>query len=212
MLIIDERKIMRLNNDNLIYDSFDKNIIFFFKEISDLIFSNKKYRLHSDLIAFAYWARPENLNNIRLSIKKNNYFKGRGLVFHVTPSNVPTNFVYSLAFGLICGNSNIIKIPSKKFVQIDLLISIILKILNKKNFKKFKKRVIFIKYDTAKKNISEYLSFISDARMVWGSDDTINFFKSLKTQIHCKDLFFYDKYSFSIINSKKLLDEKKILN
>ena len=95
MLIIDEKKILRLNNDNLIYDSFDKNIIFFLKEISDLIFSSKKYRQHSDLIAFAYWARPENLNNIRLSINKNNYFKGRGLVFHVTPSNVPTNFIYS---------------------------------------------------------------------------------------------------------------------
>ena len=79
MLIIDERKIMRLNNDNLIYDSFDKNIIFFFKEISDLIFSNKKYRLHSDLIAFAYWARPENLNNIRLSIKKIIILKGVAL-------------------------------------------------------------------------------------------------------------------------------------
>ena len=71
------------------------------------------------------------------NIKKELYI-GRGLVFHVVPSNVPTNFIYSLTFGLLSGNSNIIKLPEKNFIQIDLLLSLINKILKNKNFKSLK--------------------------------------------------------------------------
>ena len=110
---------------------------------------------------------------------------------------------------MISGNSNIIKLPSKKFIQIDLLISIISKILKNRKFISIKKRIKFIRFDSEKKFISEYLSLISNARMIWGSDATVDFFKSLKTQVNCKDLLFYDKYSFSVIDSKKLIIEKK---
>ena len=46
-----------------------------------------------------------------------------GLVFHITPSNIPTNFAYSLLFGLLTGNSNIIKVPTKIFPQIEIISS-----------------------------------------------------------------------------------------
>ena len=209
MIIENPEKILKLNNDNLIYDCFDEKLINFFKEISNFIFSDKNCRQFPDLVAFAYWARPENLNNLKVKNQTQKLTKGRGLVFHVTPSNVPTNFIYSLAFGLISGNSNIIKLPSKKFIQIDLLISIISKILKNRKFISIKKRIKFIRFDSEKKFISEYLSLISNARMIWGSDATVDFFKSLKTQVNCKDLLFYDKYSFSVIDSKKLIIEKK---
>ena len=43
---------------------------------------------------------------------------GLGLAFHITPSNIPTNFAYSLIFGLLSGNSNVVKVPSRNFTQI----------------------------------------------------------------------------------------------
>tara|TARA_Y100000389_G_C17148605_1_gene358500 strand:+ start:37 stop:441 length:405 start_codon:yes stop_codon:yes gene_type:complete len=132
MIIEDLKIISRLKNNNYIYNSFDNDVITFFKEFSDTIFKNKSYRQHTDLISFAFWARTENLKKFIPNNQKQNISKGKGLVFHVTPSNVPTNFVYSMAFGLLCGNSNIIKLPTKKFIQIELLTSIIFKILKKK--------------------------------------------------------------------------------
>ena len=46
---------------------------------------------------------------------------GLGLIFHITPSNVPTNFCYSLIFGLLTGNTNIVKVHSQKFEQIKII-------------------------------------------------------------------------------------------
>ena len=79
-----------------------------------------------------------------------------GLLFHITPSNIPTNFAYSLIFGLLSGNKNIIKVPSKIFPQVDIICSAINKALKKfnslKNFIKivrysdnenFTKKIIF---------------------------------------------------------------------
>ena len=58
---------------------------------------------------------------------------GRGSVLHITPSNVPTNFAYSMVFGLLSGNNNIIRLPSKNFHQVKILCAI-LKNLAKKKF------------------------------------------------------------------------------
>ena len=61
-----------------------------------------------------------------------------GLIFHITPSNVPTNFAYSLIFGLLTGNSNFVKVPTKKFEEITIICEAINKILFKENIKKLK--------------------------------------------------------------------------
>ena len=46
---------------------------------------------------------------------------GRGIVFHIAPSNVPVNFAFSLAAGLLAGNKNIVRIPSKDFPQVRII-------------------------------------------------------------------------------------------
>ena len=56
---------------------------------------------------------------------------GRGTVLHITPSNVPTNFAYSMVFGLLSGNNNIIRLPSKNFLQVKILCEILKNYLQK---------------------------------------------------------------------------------
>ena len=58
---------------------------------------------------------------------------GRGLAYHIAPSNIPINFAYSLVFGLLSGNTNIVRLSSKNFIQIKLLCDLFFKILKKKN-------------------------------------------------------------------------------
>ena len=41
----------------------------------------------------------------------------------MTPSNVPTNFCYSFAFGLLTGNANIVKVHVN-FPQVDIICKI----------------------------------------------------------------------------------------
>ena len=76
--------------------------------------------------------RKQNLYKLKEEFLKDKDKIGLGLVFHITPSNVATNFAYSLIFGLLSGNSNVVKVPSKNFTQIKLICGLINKILKKK--------------------------------------------------------------------------------
>ena len=38
---------------------------------------------------------------------------GRGIALHIPPSNVPMNFAFTMAIGLLSGCENIIRIPQK---------------------------------------------------------------------------------------------------
>jgi hypothetical protein len=121
------------------------------------------------------------------------------LVFHICPSNIPLNFAFSLAFGLLSGNCNLVRLPSIEFEQVKLLCNIINKITNKKKFKHLKKKIFLISYNRSEE-ISKILSINSDARMIWGGDETIKMFKSFETKPRCVDLTFSNRFSVSLIN------------
>ena len=185
------------------YDIFDKDIILFLNAISKEILKNSKCRKFPDLIAFGFWCRSSNVRTI-----SNNYsfFKnrmGRGSVLHITPSNVPTNFAYSMVFGLLSGNNNIIRLPSKNFVQVEILCNILRKLSKNKNYKKSFNKLLLIKYDNSDP-ISSELSKDVEARIIWGGDNTINRFRKFITKPRCIDLAFANRYSVSIIDSNKL--------
>ena len=186
------------------FEIFDQNIIIFLDEISKEILINNESKKFPDLIAFGFWCRA---NNIKSLLKNYNFFKnriGRGSVLHITPSNVPTNFAYSMVFGLLSGNNNIIRLPSKKFFQIEILCKILKKLSKKKNLKKIFNKLLLIRYENSD-SISSELSKEVEARIIWGGDKTINKFKTFTTKPRCIDLTFADRYSISLINSNMLI-------
>jgi len=186
----------------------------FFLELSNKIFKDPKFKKYPDIISYAFWIREGNLANIKKSYNvKNELYIGRGLVFHVVPSNVPTNFIYSLTFGLLSGNSNIIKLPEKNFIQIDLLLGLIQKILKNKNFIKLKNNMMFLRYNKKHHDITKYISLNSDVRIVWGGDKTVMEIKKFPTKPTAIDINFPDKYSLCIIDTNDLkINFKKLVN
>jgi len=44
---------------------------------------------------------------------------GRGVAFHIVPSNVPVNYAYALFTGLLCSNANVVLVPSKDFLHLE---------------------------------------------------------------------------------------------
>lgn len=185
------------------HEIFDKDIILLINEISKDVLNSDKCKKFPDLISFGFWCRMSNIKTIH-----NNYFffknrVGRGSVLHISPSNVPTNFAYSMVFGLLSGNNNIIRLPSKNFPQIKLLCDILIKISKKKKFRKCFKRLLLIKYDNSDL-ISSQLSKDVEARIIWGGDKTVNKFKSFITKPRCIDLAFANRYSISVIDSNKI--------
>ena len=207
MLVKNNKKIkILIGNYNLKdgpYEIFDKNIIKFLNEISKEILKSTKCRKFPDLVAFGFWCRSSNIKTI---FNNYSFFKnrmGRGTVLHITPSNVPTNFAYSMVFGLLSGNNNIIRLPSKNFIQVKILCNILIKLSKKDKYKKNFKKFLLIKYDNSD-FISSELSKDVEARMIWGGDNTVNKFKTFVTKPRCVDLAFANRYSISIIDSNKL--------
>ncbi len=163
----------------------------------------------------SFWCRKNNMNNLKKKhFDEANIRLGLGLVFHITPSNIPINFMYSLIFGLLTGNSNMVKVPSKKIEQVQIICNCLNKVLKKNKFKKLKRKINIVRY-RENHEFTQKMSSLSDARLIWGGDNTINEIKKYKSKEKCRDLTFPDRYSISIINADYFLKsssfDKKIL-
>lgn len=195
------------------FKPFDKTVCEFLDFFSkDLLNISKKLN-RSDLATLAFWCRKKNLIKLREKYFSEKIAKGLGLTFHITPSNIPTNFAYSFIFAIITGNNSIIKVPSKKFEEIKIICSRINNILKIKKFQKIKKKISIIRYGNDD-ILTEQISLLSDCRLIWGGDNTVKKIKSVSTKLRSLDLTFGDRYSFSVINCEELkkLNDKEMLS
>lgn len=132
------KKNLICGDTNLIRESniiFDPLVVDFLDQLSKKIFNIKDNSSLVDLVSFAFWCRKKNLLLLKKNYKNSlSNSVGRGIIFHITPSNVPLNCIYSLAFGLLSGNSNIVRIPSKNFKQLKKITHEISLLLRKKIF------------------------------------------------------------------------------
>jgi len=183
---------------------FNPEVLNFIEDFSRILKKQKTTYKNLNLLYLADWCSKKNIQ----SIKKKHFiprFKiGRGLVFHISPSNVPTNFIYSFLFGILSGNSNIIKIPSNNFIEKEIILKNIKILFKIKKYKKIKNSNFFIQYDKNQNGqLTKNLSSVCDARLIWGGDNTVNQIKKYWIPERAIDLTFPDRYSFCIINSKK---------
>jgi hypothetical protein len=160
-----------------------------------------------DVISFAYWCRPSNLSRLKAKYPNLDCRLGRGLVFHITPSNIPINFAFSFAFALLAGNSSIVRVPSKPFKQISLICSAIEDALKEDSF--FCNKLSFVSYERDEV-ITAHFSLMADVRMLWGGDHTIQILRSNKLKPRCIDITFADRYSLAILDGDAVyrMDEK----
>ena len=99
------------------FKPYNKITCDFLAEFSKKLNLQKNINKISDLKALAFWCRKKNIENLIKKNLSNEMRIGLGLIFHITPSNIATNFIYSLFFGLLSGNSNVVKISSKETIM-----------------------------------------------------------------------------------------------
>ena len=181
----------------------------FLNELSSEILKSPVCRVYPDLSAVAFWCRRANIQKKKFNAGDIANRLGRGLCFHIAPSNIPVNFAFTYFFGLLAGNANIVRIPSKDFPQITALVDIFKKVLPK--YPEIEKRTTFVKYERSDE-ITEEFSKMADCRMIWGGDRTIANLRSMQTKPRCIDIAFADRYSVCILDGKKVenADEQTI--
>ena len=189
-------------------EPFNNQSIDFLSDFSKELKKEKKIYKFPDLIYLVFWTSYKKIGEAKKKLLSKNIRLGRGLIFHICPSNVPTNFIYSFFFGLLSGNSNIVKVPSKAFSEKNIILSTINKLFKKKKYLGLKNSNFFIKYDEKIEN-TQKISSICDGRVIWGGDKTINEVRKIWIPERAIELTFADRYSLSILNLNKF---KKIKN
>lgn len=191
---------------------FSDNAIRFLNSLSADLMKNPLTRTMPDVATFAFFCRKGNLMNLKLRFVENNSIRiGRGLLFHIAPSNVPVNFAYSFVCGVLSGNSNIVRVPSKDFDQVSIILKSIEKIVGSSDGEYYAKRLAFVKYErggTATNSLSQYC----DVRIIWGGDNTIANIRESSIPPRSFDVTFADRYSICILNALEYLknaDAKK---
>ena len=141
--------------------------------------------LHSipEIAAFGFWCRRAHLEALAKRHASPFPRLGRGLAFHIAPSNVPTMFAYSYTIGLLAGNANIVRLSERGGEISTLLCACIGRMLDRPEFEAIKRRTSFISY---------------------GRDDAVTAAytaeRALPMPPHAVELVFPDRWSFALFS------------
>ena len=177
----------------------------FLDEFSKELKKIEKIFDYPDLVYLIFWCRKKKIETLKLKNFDDDNRLGRGVIFHICPSNIPTNFIYSFFFGLLSGNSNIVKMPSRGSKQKEIILKVINILFKKKKYSLIKNNNYFIEYDyIVNVDLTHQISSIADGRIVWGSDKTVNDIKKIWSPERSIDIMLSDRYSLSVLNLDKL--------
>ena len=192
---------------------YEDAVVAFLDSWSKRLLAYPSSRMYPDIITFAFWIRRGHIRRYGdefLEGQKETVRLGRGIVFHIAPSNVPINFAYSLVVGLLAGNTNIVKIPSKDFPQVDILCSVLEEVLQENQWVEIKGMLVLVKYERTQKAWTDYFSSFCDVRVIWGGDQTIEDVRRSTIPVRSFDICFADRYSICVIDAEELLKESDI--
>lgn len=180
---------------------FDETVCRFLAALSDRLRADALAHAHPDLMAFGFWCRAGHLQQLGRRYPESG--QGLGLAFHITPANVPLNAAFSFAAGLLAGNSNVVRLPTRSFPQMDRLLDNLNTLLSLPEFAVLADTVSFIRYppDDA---ITAEISAGCRARVIWGSDETVSRLRSLPLPPRATELTFPDRYSLAVLEASAI--------
>lgn len=184
---------------------FSERAVNFLADLSREILKDKRSKNNVDVISYAYWIRKASIEDVKKKHLDRNSRIGRGVAFHVAPSNVPVNFAVSMTSSILAGNVTIIRVSNKKFEQVDIICDAMNNILNNEH-KDMRNYFCIIRYEHSE-TITQELSNICDVRIIWGGNKTINTIRKASLPPRAIELAFADRHSLAIINSNVYLKE-----
>lgn len=184
---------------------FDAEIIEFLNELSKKLMRMQEAKGYPDVVTFGFWIRKASVLALkeRFLRETGNIQIGRGIVFHIAPSNVPVNYAYSLVTGLLTGNANVVRIPSKDFPQVSIINEAINAVLEK--YESIRPYICLVRYERDKR-LNDLLSCLADTRIVWGGDHTIEELRKSPLRPRAGEITFADRYSLAVIDSEAYLE------
>ena len=180
---------------------FSDEIIEYLNALSLSLMKDRESRLYPDVVTFGFFCRKANLLKMKEEYASKELRLGRGILFHIAPSNVPVNFAYSIVAGLLAGNYNIVRASSKEFPQVSLIVRHMLELVD---YNEVSKRIAVVRYDRASEANATFSS-ICNVRVIWGGDQTIEMIRQNTLSPRSFDVCFADRYSIAVINPEAIM-------
>ena len=191
---------------------FADEVLSFLSDLSALLMKTTAARPYPDVVTFAFFCRRAHLEQLRKEYEGalDNRL-GRGLSFHIAPSNVPINFAYSLVAALLAGNACVVKASSQDFPQTRIVCAAMKQLLSDAH-KALRDHVNVVIYPRERQDITEQLSAACDSRIIWGGDETVRRVRTAPLPPHANEVTFPDRYSLLAIRAEAVLqmDDKQL--
>lgn len=160
-------------------------------------------KAYPDVVTFGFFCRRANLGKLAERYAAASAVRlGRGLSFHIAPSNVPINFAYTLVHGLLAGNVCVVKASSKAFAQTHLVAAAFAEALAAPECAALHGSVFVVEYGRERQDLTEAFSRICDVRVVWGGDATIAAVRKAALPPRAYDVTFADRYSLAAFSAE----------
>ena len=174
----------------------------FLSALSARILADAEAKAYSDVVTLGFWCRPAALRQMQRTYEAEVNRLGRGIVFHIAPSNVAVNFAYSCLAAFLAGNASIVRLPSKDFPQVDVLCRIFAETLAE--FPALFPYFLFVRYGHVQ-DVTEHYSRLANTRVIWGGDATIEAIRRAPLAPRANEITFADRHSLVVIDAPAYL-------
>lgn len=198
--IVGTPEIVEKMNDVRPLRPFDDEVIAFLNDLSSELRPKREY---PDVATFGFWCRKGALMQEKAKYDDVSERFGKGIVFHSTPSNVPVNFAFSFAAGLLAGNANIVRLPGKPFEQVTIIGDAVRKLLETTHMN-MAPYIVFVKFPPVKE-ISDTFSALCNVRVIWGGDITVAELRQSRIPARTTEITFADRHSIAVIDADAYL-------
>jgi hypothetical protein len=190
---------------------FSEYVSLYLNALFKTISRDDRVALYPDVATFSFFCRRANTDQLKKKYgDSSNVRLGRGVIFHISPSNVAVNFAFSLVAGLLAGNSNIVRVPSKRYEQIEIIVDAINELSRKEQYSIVSDRIVLVRYSRTSSATGSF-SEDCDVRIIWGGDETIRNIRRNMIGPRAFDITFADRYSICVINADKLVLDPKLM-
>lgn len=184
---------------------FSHKMMSFLEDLSRTLLNQPGIKEYVDVMSYAYWIRKTSLEEAKKRHYDYENRMGRGVAFHIAPSNVPVNFAVSMTSALLAGNACVIRVSNKDFQQVTIICNAI-NFLLETTYQDLKPYFCIIRYEHDEK-ITQYITSMCDVRIIWGGDRTIRQVRQAQLPPRAVEMTFSDRHSIAIIDAETYMEE-----
>lgn len=189
------------------WQPFDQRAVEFVKRFSQKLLNTEGIRQHPELAALGHWFRGANLQQLARNHPSDTgdaLVLGRGLAFHVAPSNVDSVFMYSWLLSLLAGNVNVVRLSQKDSPAQTFVVAVLAQTLAEDVGAPIQGRIVLLTYPHDDL-ITGLLSEACQLRVVWGGDDTVQQLRAIPLRPTATEVCFPNRFSACAIEADALL-------